>query len=31
MSIRKIDQYWAIFSGEQAIFTSPNFPHWAVL
>lgn len=30
MSIRKLGQYWAVYSGEQAIFTSAAFPYWVV-
>lgn len=29
MTIRKLGLYWAVYSGEQAVFTSDFFPQWA--
>lgn len=30
MSIRKLGQWWAVYSGEQPVTISENFPYWAV-
>lgn len=30
MSIRRLGPYWAVFVGEQALFTSVDFPRWAI-
>lgn len=30
MSIRKIEQYWAVIVNDAPLFTSAAFPYWAV-
>lgn len=30
MSIRKIAQFWAVIVNDQPLFTSVDFPYWAV-